>query len=349
VNLTITGGVFTIALAGWRVPAVGAGGSQANGISKIEHLAVLGGRFNITMRGAGVCLGASASWSVSPGLSEVTEMVVDSTEVVCRGLTSNGFGIGAGIGRTICAIRVPLLTIRNSTISCSGLNASCVGSGPITDGVISQVSNLTVINSSITGSGIGGDLGFVRLESSTIKCDGEMESSCVSGGSLELAVNVKGETSTRRFFNAATIRFEKNPLVVVTYMNDSDEEGLRDFPSIHLRRIVPPFTGRYIVAPPKSRYFVAEMSGSENGLLLSTGGRVPAIEMWRISDRLFGGIMTNESRDIVVREGETLVDDPIFVWATMKFTSSLMPYKRSRRLIKMMANLYMLGAVQLQA
>jgi hypothetical protein len=204
-----------------------------------------------------------------------------------------------------------------------------------------------VIGSIITGSGIGGDLDSVRLESATINCDGQLEDSCVSGRSLELAVNMKGETSARRFFNATNITFKSNPVVALRYLRDSDEEGLRNFPCVHFRKISRPFSGRYAVSPRNSRHFVAEMSGDEKGLLLSTGGSITGMEMWRLPQNILGMIQTNESCDIDVREAETLVDDPVFIWATMRFTSSFTPYKHRRTLIKARSFLYLLGAVRL--
>jgi hypothetical protein len=173
-----------------------------------------------------------------------------------------------------------------------------------------------------------------------------MNRSCVSGTELIVGVNVTGETRARRFFNATKITLESSASLALKYFGDSDEEGFADFPSVHFRQIGPPFAGSYVVASPGSRHPTARMNGGEKGLLLSTGRPVRSIEMWRLPGAVLGKMQTNEGVDIRVGEGETLVDNPVFVWATMKFTSRFSPYRHRRTLFRVYRSLFMIGVLQ---
>jgi hypothetical protein len=147
---------------------------------------------------------------------------------------------------------------------------------------------------------------------------------------------------TRRFFDAGTITFETEPFVFVRYLNESDEEGFRSWPSVHFRRIEPPFSGCYTVSEQSRMDRFVEMDGLEEGLLLPMDRGPGEVSFWQVQQGISGYIRPPGRPGLTISEGETIVDHPRFVRATQQFTSPLTPYHMGRIFFRLMACVFIL-------
>jgi hypothetical protein len=263
------------------------------GMSIVANMSLVSGRFDVVLHGNGACVGASPSNGF--GLSEVGEITINDSELICRDLFSRGPGGGSEIPHSSFITRVRQVIVRNSTISCHALSRAS-----------------------------------------------DERDSCVNADGIVLAVNITGRTNTLLFFNASTITFQSSPLVAVRYLSESDEEGLTNFPSLHLREINPGFSGRYAVSPSSWGSMFVEMTGAEKGLLLSTDPGTTLLAFWRLPQGVLGKIVGSDEGDIVISGNETIVDRPGFLWATMQFTSLLSPYRCPRAIFIMRRYVLML-------
>jgi hypothetical protein len=131
--------------------------------------------------------------------------------------------------------------------------------------------------------------------------------------------------------------------VVVRYLSESAEEGLTNLPSLHLRNIGPGFSGRYAISPSYWGSRFIEMTGLEKGLLLSMERGTSLLAFWRLPQGILGKIVKSDNRGIAIGDNETIVDNPKFLWATMRFTSILSPYRCRRDIFTISAFVYMLS------
>jgi hypothetical protein len=227
-------------------------------------------------------------------------------------------------------------TVQSVTIKGGAVIEGSIGAGKVGD-CNSTVSTVEIDKSAVRGSKIGGGLKFLRLESAIVECTDEVEQECLQANELVLSVSVTGRTNTPRFFGGSTMTFGDNIFVFVRYARHSDPENLTVIPSVHFREIDYPFGGRYAVSRGSgARYFV-EMEGREKGLLVSMASGPTLISFWQLPGGRMGKIVTNHLTDITIGDGETVVDRPNFIWATMKFTTGFNPWAR-RRVIFMVMN-----------
>jgi hypothetical protein len=258
----------------------------------------------------------------------VDELLLENVTVSAdAGSWSVGASDGDASNVTSCASTVGTITMIGTIIEGavgSSDNAVCV----------SEISNVNMINSTLHGSGFGGQIEKLRLESSKVECSKASEEFCVEVSSLFLAGRITGKTNTRRFFKVGMIVHEDHPMMIVRYFGDSDPEGFTQWPSVHFRAISPPFTGPYEVFRGLSRDYVIEMEGPEKGLFFPidpgrsvVGFRIPL-------EGFVGRMITSDYIHLNIGEGETIVDNPSFVSFTLRFTSAISPYMVRRILVK---------------
>jgi hypothetical protein len=331
-HIQISDAVFNISLAGGdNGTGIGSGG-VASGISRVKELSFTNATIDIYAAPGGTGIGAGPAVEAL-GSSVVDSLLLRDVRVRVDGSDSGPcFGANPAVGRS----EVVDFTIEDADLICGHNGVEAGGLG--TDSGSSRVTALNVRRTTIacqsrSGICLGGEILEVLFDTARVRCEAIDAPECVRAQHVIIPNYFDGKTATVVFFRAGDVESLEETPIVIRYLNRSEPEEL-NYPSVvSFTGLHFPWPGEYsIVLHTGKKEVSVSMEGDERGLLVTLPGR----EQFRATFTtgsgvsIGGAILTEARQPIVLREGITVVANPVFFQATACFTEGATAYSLRR-------------------